>query len=350
MDKHVIFLLHGMGKFTPGWSANVQQVLKDAYARYDKLKKFAFDDHFDFCELNYDHLFEELRARWRASSESLLNNLAANGVDASLLPTLAKLGADTNNDNFFNTHLLDVILYRFVSLVSIPVRTELATKQIPDRLKDDGSGAEVKNWSIVCHSLGTVVGHDTLHALFSPDNPTRPDPRNRGPSVGMFVANVGRLLQNDFDVYASVVRPSLKKANGIFDYYLNTHHRLDPVPMPKAFKPPHEWLDAPTRQANPPRYQDIEITEVMDINVHDFTHYLRNPKVHIPFFRALWNRQSIILQAEEKAAIQDFDNALPVNAQLEAAKKDLQDLIEKQGAALEDFLTTVKSFCELVKC
>jgi len=350
MDKHVIFLLHGMGKFPKGWSADVQQVIKDAYGKYDKLKTFPFDDHFAFSELNYDHLFEELRELWRKNSMSLLDNLATNGVDGSLIPTLAKLGGDTNNDNFFNTHLLDVILYRFISLVSIPVRTELATRQIPDRLKDDGSGAEVKNWSIVCHSLGTVVGHDALHALFSPNNPTRPDPRNRGPAVGLFVANVGRLLQNDFDVYESVVRPSVQKATGIFDYYLNTHHRLDPVPMPKAFKPPHEWLDAQTRQANPQRYQDIEISEVTDINVHDFTHYLRNPKVHIPFFRALWNRQSIILQAEEKAAIQDYDSKLPSSPQLDAVKKDLQALIEKQGATLEDFLTTVKSFCEIVKC
>jgi hypothetical protein len=349
MSKHVIFLLHGMGKHEKGWSADAQNTLRESYQSYAKLTSFPFDDHFAFVELNYDFFFETLREEWKKDSDPLLNILEAKGVDSNLLPIIADLGGSTIDNNFFNTHILDVILYYFISLVRIPVRTDLGTQQIPEALKDDGSGTEVSKWSIICHSLGTIVGHDTLHAMFEPNNPVRLNPGNRGPSVGLFVANVGRLLQSDFDVYQSMTRPSLHKSNGIFDYYLNSHHRLDPIPKPKPFKPPHEWLDGKTRQASTPRFLDIEITEVENPNVHDLVHYLRNPKVHIPFFRALWNRQSMVSQTEEKRAIDEFDNHLPINSKLDAVKQELQKLTENGGMQLGDFLKTAKAFYEILK-
>jgi hypothetical protein len=47
------------------------------------------------------------------------------------------------------------------------------------------------------------------------------------------------------------------------------------------------------------------VTHVHQANVHDINHYLINPAVHIPLFRALTS-DSMISDAEEKKANDDF--------------------------------------------
>jgi hypothetical protein len=348
MAQHVIFLLHGMGTHGEGWSKGVQELLPGVYKRYPRAADFPFDKHFVFHELRYDQFFEDTRKRWRAESQPVLDRLAANGVDSSLIPKLAELGAAANEDKFASTHLLDVVFYFFISFLRIAIRTDLAAVQIPARLENDGQGNEVAEWSIICHSLGTIVAHDALHAMFTPTNEVRLNRRNRGPQCGLFVSNVGRLLQREFDVYESMVRPSVGRTTGIFDYYLNARHMLDPFPTPRPFDPPASWLDSVTGVANPARYQSLGISEVVKPNVHSLEHYLENPQVHIPLFRALWRRRNFITAQEEVDAIRDFRASMPIDAKLRGVEAELRRLVEREGGDFTALLDAATQFKQVL--
>lgn len=51
MAKHVIFLLHGMGKHEDGWSKGAQAILKNAYDSFPSLEETPFEQYFEFHEL-----------------------------------------------------------------------------------------------------------------------------------------------------------------------------------------------------------------------------------------------------------------------------------------------------------
>ena len=63
--KHVIFLVHGMGDTVPGWSAPVQNLIRQKYQLYRVASRQKFDSHFVFKEINYNHVFEAHIEKWK---------------------------------------------------------------------------------------------------------------------------------------------------------------------------------------------------------------------------------------------------------------------------------------------
>ena len=349
MTRHILFFIHGMGKHRPGWSDAAWKSLRDAYQLYDELHEFPFDQHFERHEIVFDNVFEWYRERWREDAAQLNELIGVSDAAPALIERVMSLAGSLGEDRFFTTHLLDVVMYRYLSLVAQPVRVQVA-KQIAKKI-NQALNAEPQPWSVVSHSLGTSVAHDALHYLFAGGESeiavlSRED---FAPEVGLFVANVSRLLeQPHLRVYRSLVRPSWQRANGIFDFYLNARHIYDPFTRIKPFDPDFDWLDEDTRDLRFARYQELRISEVLHPDVHDLAHYLDNPGVHVPFFRALFRRSSMIKQASERRET-EAHRRRALDARIDAAREHLTRINDEMRPGVEGVIETAERFRALTE-
>src|SRR6266853_853163 len=195
-NKHIIFLVHGMGQFPDAsWSKASQDTLSNLYSAYSPINAVPFDQLFEFQPIQYSKEFEDLRATWRNSAAALGTAIASTGLNSDLINELDSLAGATNKNTFMNTHVLDVLLYRFAKQTAATVR-ETVRQQIYSRL-NQLSATEPRNWSIIAHSLGTAVVHDALHEAYS-EAPTANAGNLAGitrPTLVAMIANVSRVLE-----------------------------------------------------------------------------------------------------------------------------------------------------------
>lgn len=343
MAKHVIFLVHGMGDFAKDWSLTVQKQIADAYSAYGIAKVLPFAESFEFKEILYNERFDKLRKQWRDDSGAVLKTLKDGGLEASALGKLAKAGGAAGaEDQFLSSHVLDVLLYRFVPMVAEEARAVVA-KQIQDTVFT----AEPRKWSLIAHSLGTAVAHDSLHAMFSNAVGGKTLIGITQAQVLMMVANVSRLLEEDgVDVYKSLVRPGTSES--VCRHYLNAKHEWDPFPVPKEFRPLNDWPSVAVRQEE--RYLPIAINAFQNKNIHGLSHYLSDPRVHVPLFRRLVPLPVVISDDELKQASALYEASTPLGqfAELHQAVKKFQVAEEAPWGqiitAWQGFIDTVKAF------
>src|SRR3569832_629286 len=164
MAKHIVLLVHGMGDTRPGWSQDIQQLIRARYAAYAQLNLLCpFDNNFQFCEINYNDMFVDRRRAWSENAQAVLKLLAQRGLDVGVIDLLASYAAETGKDKFLTTHVLDVLLYRFIPQIAEQIRTSVQLHIL------QALTAQTKNktnkWSGIAHSLGTAVAHDARHAM-----------------------------------------------------------------------------------------------------------------------------------------------------------------------------------------
>lgn len=347
MAKHILFLVHGMGKHDDGWSQDTQDLIKKLYGQYPELDLVPFDERFEFKEIRYDGLFEERREQWKSESGAVIKVLKAGGMEDSVAGRLAELAAAPAGDAFFGTHVIDVLLYRFISTIAEQIRVSVA-KQLIQTI-DAVPTRSLLRWSVLSHSLGTAVSHDTLHALYNTPIPGANDsplsPADTRPRVIAMVANVSRVLQTNVKVYDSLVRPSIDKTRGLCDYYLSARHQLDVFTIPKQFDPDDSWPDSVTRNAG--RCQFVVTSAITDKNVHALSQYLGNPKVHVPLFRYLTSKWSIS-DEEAKAAFVTYHGET-LQGQLENLRQQLKKTIPGENANWKEIVDALNKFFDLIK-
>ena len=301
---HSLFIMHGMGRHVPNWAESTVALLHSLPARYGYTwfdANGSLDEHLDPVPIDYDDVFDHYVQSWGKSAQALGAQAGSEGVDISgILGWLE--GADKTEDNFFWTHVVDVVLYRFFSIVTAEVRLRVRS-QIAAELARQGEGGGIVQASVLAHSLGTSVAHDSL-ALLGTQPIESEDGLNRSFMLenhrfaNVFMcANVGRVLETHPKVYQSVVRPPGSGPSYV-DAYFNFRHRYDPFPMVRAFGPVG-W--------RPSRFKDRGDSEkVLQFNVHGLEHYLDDPRIHIPILRATVGEWSVT-PAEELAAIAEYD-------------------------------------------
>lgn len=332
MAKHVIFVVHGMGDFKENWGDGVSKLIKQLYERYEIATLLPFDEQFLVRPLFYNDRFDKLRSDWETASKAVLGKMSFAG-NLSALKKVTEWTESANKDDFLRTHILDVVLYRFVPTVADAVRARIR-KQILEGIKD------AERWSVIGHSLGSSVLHDALVWMFDPASPEAVEAEKfRFQTVAM-VANVSRVLEQTeygpiWDAYRSVVHPNVERTRGVCNRFLNVWHTWDPIPVPKKFKPLPDWPDKVTRQ-QPESFRDIRIEELEAADkvtaVHDIEHYLRNPKCHIALFRSLMPMGGVISAAEEKQARDEHTAANPISK----VKKQLERLKDFRMSDEED--------------
>jgi len=332
MSKHALVLIHGMGEQTAGWHAPALKVLTDAFPTYDLFKGQNLLDLVEPVPVLYADFFTKLRETWKTDVGLIKLALGQEMEAADTLQRQAvndrfdsianAIGAGT--DTFVWTHAMDVVLYRFFSLtrqrVNVSVGMQMTT----------AADMKFSGWSVIAHSLGTAVVHNTLNTLYSdeliPDKPAL-KPQETRPKVLAMVANVSRVIQLPaVKVFSSKVMPGPASLGRVCDTYLNARHVFDPFMFPQPFEPDHTW--PPPDTFAPFQYQHIRPSNV-DIekltDVHGLENYLVNPRVHVPIFRGIFG-ENVIPDAEFSSACTAFDKKMAA-AELDAIRDSLEKLI-----------------------
>jgi len=317
--SHLVFLVPGMGKNGPGWSVDVATRLKQLYDSYNTDDIISFEDAFELKELHYDTVFETIRQQWGQDLGPIVAKMKAGGLgDAA--DKLNQLNTTLTADEFFGTHVMDVLFYRFVETVKQAVRTTVANQILA------GLQAPRAEWSIITHSLGTSVIHDTLHALYTHGDLDAMDAR---PKLLTTLANVSHVLESNIGAYDSLVRPAASGADGCCTQFLNVAHKLDPFTMVRPFHPPP--LGWPGTPENLDRYHFAPLEEVYDVNVHDYLHYLNDPLTHVPLFKWLGVPFDIPYDVVQ-ARLAAHKAGAPINQKLNEYKQKQVELEQKLKA------------------
>ena len=328
----ILFLIHGMGAGErpandPRWWTGVVDGLRRSAKKYGHDKDFTLGSpsaagQVLVVPLTYHDIFDDVRAKWRAEKGSepgwipLLQQLAFNDPNA-----MAKLpGWVQTAGSFFWSHVLDVLLYRFVSDYTIPIREIVAT-QIGEAWSkadlDNGTNTPVH---FLSHSLGTAVLHDSIAFLAA--DPAFGAGTHMISSI-ISCANVSSVLENGFPAYDSIDRPRSATPPGMTSAQFSFRHELDPIAeVVKTFRgDEHGW---PAKG-----YRDEVTLDVKDWNVHGYDHYLANPVTHLRLFERLWPTEP--WAGVRNKAIDEYKNApgTPCPMAIAQARKDLGAIFSK---------------------
>jgi len=313
----VLFLVHGMGAHQPGWADYAIQKLNDVAKHYPQLAPLCpIETKLRIEQLVYDQVFRAQVTAWGQSADALekfarQNNVAVPDVVAWLAT------ASRTEQSYFWTHVVDVLLYRFFPLIRQQVRVQIM-RDLAKVLTPLMSSGDAVDATVLDYSLGTVVAHDALAELAS-----RPLDGSRAFNVGSFrfanvimVANVGKILETDYQVYGSAIHPPTPSMpDGYCGRYFNFRNVYDPFPWPAPFRP--GW---------PSRFFTTvdDLNHVHQYNTHALDHYLDHPAVHLPILQALFGPH--VPPGDVQHAISHYDRC---------------PLITRCRATLEKFTTTV---------
>lgn len=312
MRKHVLFFVHGMGVYVDkqgkpsnAWSQAAAKSFKAQYQKYAVAKRKSFDDTFEVVHINYDLEFHKLVTRWAEESAKVTGAGIPAAAPAQKL--VKWLNGANDQEKFAWTHFSDVVLYKFFALMRQRVKISVAN-QFHAALAPNHEGA-VSSWSVIAHSLGTIITHDVLHAMDSTTTNEAGisimDPMVSSATVIAMLANVSKVMENDVDVYKSMVVPSsmVQNQSACFQY-VSCNNKFDPFVRPVPFKPSGpQWALAESNQT----FVDIPTENIHDTNVHSLDNYLVNPDVHITLIERMLG-MGTISDAEKKKARDEFQN------------------------------------------
>ena len=294
----VLFLVHGMGIHQAGWADYAIRKLDEVAGRYPQIAPVRpISAKLRIEQLVYDQVFRGQVTSWGESANALEQFAQQYQVAVPDVFTWLRAASQTEV-NYFWTHFVDVLLYRFFPLIRQQVRTQVM-HDLANALTPLMAGGEVVDATVLGYSLGTAVAHDALADLAS-----RPLDGSVAFNAGSFrfenvimVANVGKILETDYGVYASKVHPITPSTpDGYCGRYLNFRNVYDPFPWPAPFRP--LW---------PERYFKTvdDLAYAHQFNTHALEHYLDHPAVHLPILQALFGPQ--VPPAEMQRAIHDYD-------------------------------------------
>lgn len=328
MAKHILFLIHGIGVHGTEWGEELAgpiDTLKRLSAQYAFFGRHALEDRVEFVPLAYDHIFNEIIAQWRGDANAVMQ-FDPTGVLRDSLDWLGTAG--TKEQDFWWSHIADLAMYRFFPVYRQRVRSFVIAR-MAERIERAKAEDGEATCSVLGHSMGTAVAHDCLHLLGTERWGERANPLN--PAHWRFnhvfmVANTSRLLQSDIKAYESIVRPGALEDPGSYcATYWNFRHEADVVPFPRMFEPVG-WKN----------YASMLVRHFRGANVHDLSHYLLNPRVHIPILRKLISPRAVTPEEEvsavDSARFPQFggnlafvEKARQLAARLEALKAGLGD-------------------------
>jgi hypothetical protein len=348
-SKHLVFLIHGMGTFSKTWIKPYVDALRIAYKQYDSLAIDPFDEMFEFEPVIYDDIFEDLRTQWTNNAKRVAKALVDNGFQGSAADRLVQIASEADGDDFVRTHVLDVILYRFMPTIGESVRNRVM-RQIQQALKAYPSN-DVPRHSVIAHSLGTAVFTESLHSWMSDggwrDTPFAP--RFRPDNVFM-VANCSRILWSLGDeFYRNEVHPFPTEAKGACSYYGTYTHTLDPITHVKPFDPPPDrWFFPGVPRAEVYGVTDIHPEDIQQLNVHALEHYLAHPLVQIDIFRRMRGALSLVTEEEQTKALNAYYKTTLTGQPLSSARKRLGDFTLSDTESWSGILESIVAFRQLV--
>jgi hypothetical protein len=316
--------------------------MSQSFTLYPSLHNRSIDDLINIKVVAYNDIFEEYREQQASEGKALTQKLGDDfsvGAGGALIGKILKLQTTIDDDAFFNTHWLDVILYR-LTIYGTRVQQRIA-KAIVDAIVEQQGHAERVH--ILAHSLGTAATHDALAKLYSSEatldgiQPLDVVTHKLG-SLHM-VANTSRVLESFIKVSRSPVKPD---PSGCLRLYREYRHQLDPIARIKPFNPTgnsgwiydYGWVKG--------YYALHLLTSVTNAqgNTHSLPHYLFNPKTHLPLLQDVCG---IVPDDNEKEEAKMQYLSLTFKAVAEQAEKAFKRISTKEIASIEDFLKALQA-------
>ena len=342
--KPIVVLIHGMGTHTaPKPKSNERgsfgneciNTFNAAFQMYPSLENDKIENKVDFIEIHYNHIFDNFRKEMAENGQTFNDLLQGAGILAKipgLVNKVIEFESSLGNDEFFNTHWLDVILYKLY--FGEYVRVHVAEK-LGEIIAKNGS----KNIHILAHSLGTAVAHDTLSKLYNDGYADNDDIADLSPVTHKLssvwqIANVSCLANSVMPVanpYKSLVKPG---SAGVTDTMMNIHHKFDPFTLPKQFVRPDngKWIPSNVFKT---KYKDIETSAITQVNTHSITQYLHDPSVHLYLFNALGIK---IPPKSQRDKAEEAYKSLVIDKAEAKLKKKLNGLVKTNAATLKDYV------------
>ncbi|MDO8667238.1 MAG: hypothetical protein Q7J79_11535 [Gemmatimonadales bacterium] len=340
----ILFVVHGMGVHGSDWARPVRAKLVEAASRYQAFKnRPPLDQQVEIVPITYDDVLTGILGQWQGSVDGLATFARDQAMTIPTVLNWLNTAQGTEKD-FFWTHVVDVLLYRFNSIATKQVRLKVM-KAIAAKLAGAMQGGQLLEASVLTHGLGTSVVHDSLAILGSvPLDWSQAFIAGNFRFLNLFaVANVSRVLETDPQAYTSVVHPdTVQPATAYLTRYYNFRHTLDPIPAVRAFKPVN-WGDD---------YRPTEgLDHIREFNVHGYEHYLDAPSVHVPIINGLLG--PVITRQEKESAIAAYAAAPGLLCadqvrEFAAAARRMIDLVG-DSADPEQLIITACQFLALAK-
>ncbi|GLQ21205.1 hypothetical protein GCM10007854_21600 [Algimonas porphyrae] len=360
--KHVIFLVHGMGVYRKAsdgdpakrvddnqWFDSAQKTIKEAYDLYPYLKGRDFDDRYRFVNINYDEYFDALLTN-TADAVRDLSFMLPKTVPSDLTKLFAK--SKEIEDNFFWTHIVDVLLYKFLKTARRSIKSHVIAKILRETLgPQDKPYSKPRRWTLIAHSMGSIVAHDAVSAIQEEALKSGYAKALQPASMIAMIANVIAPLASD--KFAPPYNDHMKPA-GPFSAtynYLSAAHRLDPLTQAVPFEG-EAWNDLlgnghagggdgpftylPTlNHYRPDLILDNGKLGSFDALIpHSFGHYFSNPKVHLPIFSAM--DSGLMLSSKEKTELFMAYEEKTATKQRQAITDLLDNLVVKELKEQDD--------------
>lgn len=326
MTKPILVAVHGMGTHSKAsFKKEIVSTLDEASKHYSFFKNNAggslpFSKKVTVEVIEYNSHFEAVRKRLQAGGGDLSDMLKGLNNKDSIYKILKKLDVDFKQDSFFNTHWLDVILYKF-SIYGEMIRVKVA-EDLVDKLQKYKQSSNPRDVHLLSHSLGTAVLHDTLHEMFTDGVSSKGKVSIDDYQFDSLytISNVSRLIHASRHCYESLVKPE----NGVCKQMINIAHRLDPISWPKRFDPKHDepdWVSDLIYQLQ--LFRDIKTEAMTEANTHAITSYLANPKVYRDLFSTIFPLDFV--PTPEEIAIADEKY---IETTLRGASKELSKVLK----------------------
>ena len=341
--KPLVFLLHGMGDYAPGWESPFVKALDGAIKQneYEALLTMSggksIANAMELIPINYSGYFSTLIKSWQEKSQEVIA-LASPAMQPKVTRAVGWLTeSEMKKNEFIWTHLMDVFFwltsFNLRNLVKNLVADTIVSAYLKRRQQDE---FERFRTSLVSHSLGTAVAHHTIQDMAS--GAWKSGTNGFAPSWFHFdtmhtIANVSKLLAFDsnYPVYDGLVRPGAFGDPASYTlYFCDYRHPLDPFCLPAPFKPTN-WPVALFDAQQP--------SHVHQLNVHAIEHYVANPVVHIRLLRG-WFGYDCITAKEELDALNSFKMLKPPDKQSDA--QQLATSIAQTVGSSPDLIDIIK--------
>lgn len=350
MSKNQLLVLHGMGQHTAeSFKKEVYDSLKSAFQLYPSLRNTDPEANTDIIGIGYNHIFDAQRSRMAERSKDIkvrLGDIA--GMEDHLIQSVYSeiegIEKGINDDSFFKTHLVDVLMYRFTTLGE-RVRIEVAEK-ITHAVANVMGGSQ--NVHILAHSLGTAVLHDTLAKLYTAywhEESKALSVRSHKLGSLHLVANTSRVLESFKKVSESVVKPDKLGCTTLYREY---RHKYDPITWPKQFNPSDNGNWISNERWHLGFYRLIEPTSITSQqgHTHAIQHYIQNPLVHLNLFREVLGIELSPEEIEQGHQTYIDTTLAAVASELQEQVEQLKELnLENLGGLLKS-AETLKSYIE----
>lgn len=348
MKKHIVFLLHGVGKQQKKWSDEIVDNLKTKAEKIISENQLEPFYEVEYVELFYSDLLDLNMQKMIDGGENLgeVNEFLKKGLEERNNPDFKPATTKDKIAAGLRDYALDVPTYALNPDFTNALLVKLAIK-VTRTIADNPSAA----FSFVSHSLGTKVSFDLLHKLYTGQeyySVTQAGiPTSQSPSfehyyqlasvawvIGLF--DYSTRTPNNSHVRAVKNEDAYEQFGVISNSYRIYNNNFDPI----------AWIGK-SDKIDPRVYSTLNKLDYIDRAwMHDFACYINNPEVHLKMIEDFYGVN--LNEDVKQQTIEAYNNS---EKNLKHDFKEFFDelkIILNEGAEAQNKLAFIKSIKNII--